>query len=108
MIGPEKFESSEFVSHMTPLILACHLNKFEMVRMLLRRGHTIMLSEEGACVRGCACMCACVMVWSREHTIMLSEEGACVRGWVCVCACVGVFGGDGVWVDVCVRASVRV
>ena len=41
------FESTEFVAHMTPLMLACHLNNYEMVRLLLRRGHTITLSAEG-------------------------------------------------------------
>ena len=42
--GPETAESAEFPPHMTPLMLACHDNDYEMIRLLLSKGYNLDLS----------------------------------------------------------------
>lgn len=38
---PSQDYPSEFSKDMTPLLLACHLGDFEIIQLLLQRGHRI-------------------------------------------------------------------
>ena len=43
------YDSSYFESYMTPLMLACHNNDYEMVRILLRHGHSLPTQDMSEC-----------------------------------------------------------
>ena len=48
--GP--FESAEFLPHMTPLMLACHENNYEVVQLLLHHDYTIRVPAPDSCKCG--------------------------------------------------------
>ena len=48
-VGDQAMESAEFPKYMTPLMLACHHNDYEMVRLLLQRGQTIDMKRAQEC-----------------------------------------------------------
>ena len=42
---PRTFESAEFPVYMTPLMLACIENCYEIVQMLIQKGHDVIVPE---------------------------------------------------------------
>ena len=46
---PETYESAVFPPHMTPLMLACINENYDMVKMLLARGHQLKIVAVKEC-----------------------------------------------------------